>query len=775
MKRYKSEKYKQFLDGMDLMKTADDGNQTVNELINQEAYSQLSKKYPDLVPYILGIKDVENIDDNTILSSAIVSNGEVRLIIPIIYAAGKVDATSYIYNPDADIMFALTKKVVNFILGKNKSLGNAVSATNVNFDSGNIRKLFIPPKTWSPKIANSNFLPQIVEAYPEVKIALLEKLSNDSFFAEAFEKAYGDFAEVLKKEASAINAIINSEPVVVTTRQELVENDKLLDKEAALKEYIENGIYIQHGRMLPNKTLVKKSSLQSKLNSVFNGEELEVINKETGCVLGVDSITYLQVPMLSLPVYGSKYSHPVLIDIMFDNNFKTLEFESFVGKSDDKCTALNKAVDVTPQNLISLLPNLALVLMDGQKPLGFIPVIIPFSTINKIQLIDDKGDRYVLNIGIGSVPHIDKIIILKNSDRKPLQVGNVITIGDKNIKLYPCKVDPRRLLTFKEYSIGLRDTDNQDNLIKVSYDRGTFYINSTPTSASGLAQTLLSQGVDKNSIYSLIKEAKDNGSVEVKAISSKIDMLANMLMNAVGEIKKVEDKVKTLTERIDGTAGQNATVQEDDLGQDMQTDSQEQYGEVSDPMNSNESLIATQNEAGAPQLDPETQAAIAMQAQQGAETPPMFSLEDNSAPDQTPDMQQIGIAAPTDMAANNEQSQQGLIDGVNPLANPDVVETLLQLKDSPVMDTSFLSVILSDKNVSLVIQDQLQNIVLGITGLGKIVFNIQLNYNSLSGSMGDSKYKSVLNNMKSLFKKMTDMYVDMVQKSEQYNAHSEES
>ncbi len=99
-------------DNIDIEKTAAEGSleNNMKQLITDEAYSQLSQKFPSLVPMIVGVNIMEMIDNTSAIGAAIISNGDSRLIVPIVYVNGNVDATTFIYSEEHDTMLALTKK-----------------------------------------------------------------------------------------------------------------------------------------------------------------------------------------------------------------------------------------------------------------------------------------------------------------------------------------------------------------------------------------------------------------------------------------------------------------------------------------------------------------------------------------------------------------------------------------------------------------------------------------------------------------------------------------
>jgi len=755
MKRKKSEQFKEALNQTFLYKKADDDvNANIAELVNEEAFAQLSKKYSDIIPYIIGFKEVEKIDDGTLLSSAVVSDGENRLIIPIIYAGGKVDATSYIYNPDTDIIFALTKKVINFLFKTNKDLGVAIDGqNNSTLDAGNIRKLFIPPKNWSPKIASSNLLPYLVETQPIIKGLLLEKIATDETFSQIFKIFYHDMAEELEKEAQQFKAFIETPEIVASSFEEVRHNNNVLNKEAAAQEYAENGIYIQHGEKLPSKSLIKVASGDAPIKQALNSDDIEIVGKKSGCFKVVNSSNLTVDFVLSLPLFKGGPKNYIL-DFLGSEYYN--DYFDFIGKEDENCfAAKTNLMEVSPQNLLSHLPNVVIVLMQNQtRFLGFIPVIKKNLTENNIQLIYSNSNTIVINVSYG---RIKRIVVEKNSDKNPMEVGNVLIVGDKNIGLYLTDKDPRKYMTYDEYVARTKyNTNSSTEIIKVAYDGSHYVFNNRLLTQKELASFLLKEGFDKYSIYSLLKEAKSNGEAEAKAISAKIDTLAQLIATTLGELKKLEGKVEALTQ---GTQ----FVENNDLYQ------------YTEPIASEDNYNESETTQESPQLDEQTAAAIQMDAMNAPQQDvPTFSMYDEGK--QIEDIpEEPGIEYPQAQTEEDaSQENQGLVNGMNPLANPDVIQMLVSLKDTPIMDVSILTLLLANKNVSLVIQDQLANILNGINGLGKITFNVQLNYTSLSESMGDNRYKSVLNNLKSLFKNMTDLYVDLVQKSEQFKTQEED-
>jgi len=797
----RSDVYKKTLDLM-LYKKADDSSQSIIDIVNEEGFNQFVKKYPDLIEYILGVETVEKIDDSTVLSSLILSNGEIKLIVPVIYAGGKVDSTSYIYNPDTDIMLGLTKKLVKYLFSRQTGLGKAVTPNNVAFETENIRNLFVPPRTWAPKVANNGFLPQVLEAYPEVREKFLDKLANDETFRESFKIAYGDFADHLIKEAES-KKLYSQLPEAVFGSYDEIRRTDWLDKEAALNEYTNYGIAISHGGRLPSKSLVKVASVFDILKNAYGIEGLEVLGKAPGCFNAIDAITYSFVPVLVLPRYNDNSSYEILGVSGYNYEINP----AIVGVPDRNCMVKHKIKTFSVDNLMKAvlsatvgdisptIPRTAYILIakDGKME-SFIPIKTQCGFENShIQIIDaEYHDRIIVNIG--GMCRVDKLVIMKNSDMNPLQVGNILTIGDKNLFIYTDKIDGKRLLTFDAaYQLATQDT-NPGNIIKLAYDGVSYYLNGREMPLKKVAEELLSEGFDKYSIYKLVKEAKDNGSTSMQAVDAKLDMLTKMIMTLVGDIKKLEAKLE-----MSQQPSQEAPVDEqveavnpDEIAAQLQP-----YQDVQPEQDEN-SLAA---QLMAQQQAQQQQEAIAQNLQQTATpqqpqdvysaftaTPTDLSQIDmdqamgmpqdaqtQDAQTQDVAMQQQGVAP--DMQAQDAQQQaEGpqLVNGMNPAVNPDIVQQLMALKDSNIMDTSFLSTVLADTNVSRVIEDQLYNILMGINGLAKVTFNIQLSYNALTNSMGDSRYKKILNNFKTLLNKTTDVYVDLASKREQYKTQEDE-
>ena len=603
MKRNRSKYYEENLNQMMLYKKADDNddnNDTILELINQEVFAQLSKKYSELIPYIIGFKEVEKIDDGTILTSTIVSNGEEKLIIPAIYALGKVDATSYIYKPDVDIIFALTKKVINMLFRKNKDLGIASSEVKT-LDSGNIRRLFVPPKTWSPKIASSSVLPTLIETQPVIKTLLLEKIATDTIFRNFFEKAYPYMAEHLEKEAQEFAVFQKVPSVIASSLDEIKYSESVLNKEAAVQEYVNNGLYIQHGKALPTKSLVKVASAAETIDNLLDGQEAQVIGKNAGCFRVVTSRLTLE-HVLVLPIYGTKHSKFELLDTYGEanNRFAT---KDYIGIPDDNCSAIQmKLIPVTPETVLANVPDIKFVFFKHNKILGFLPIKSPNSLLNKAKFVFDKGDAVIINLPY-NFAGLEKIVINKNSDQSPLQVGKMLLIGDKNIKIYTGKIDSDSLMDYSEYSArSILDTNRNTEIIKVTHNNGYISLNGNLMTKHDAAERLLKEGFDKYSIYSLLKEAKDNGQAEAKAISAKIDVLTNLITTTLGEVKKLEGRFDAFTQNQNQT---DLSQLQSDQGQMDQ--SQMDQGQMDQSQMDQSQMDQSQMDQS--QLDPETQAA----------------------------------------------------------------------------------------------------------------------------------------------------------------------
>jgi len=796
--------------GMLYKKADDDSSSTLNQLINQEGFNQIIQKYPELSPYIVGIDIVEKISDNVILSTAIISNGEVKLVIPVIYSSGKIDATTFIYEPETDNMLALSKKTINALLSKNNKLGYGDSVTNKQLDTGNIRKLFIPPKNWSPKVASGSRFFIAVETNKDIKEAFLNKIANDIGFRNFFESVFGEddlpyIDMALEKKANFIPPMVG----------DLNEVKGWLHKEAAIQEIAMNGIAISHGSLKPTKRLIKYTNIADVIRNKYGIVDFEQIGKRTGAFLGFKKNTFEIVPLLNLPTLDINKKNNINYEVV-TCGCRDVAYDDIAVIQDNKTMVNKSIIPFTAQNFVRSAGYKNILFKKNGKPWRALDYV--FGTfISKAESLKVKED--VFELETMSIGGKKKIIIEKNSDREPTIINQVLLVGDKNVGIFVVNIDYDNLITISDLTMSVKENDK---LVKVAFDGSHFYLNNHSYTKKELANYLLKESFDKESIHSLIKTAANEGQVTMQAIDAKFDMLTKMIMNLTGEIKKIENKVEQKSSLEENQVPvqsnennidphQQAVQEAQAIEQSQQNDAQGEAQADSIPQfdldqqaqqiqaSQNGSTNSEQTQDGGTPLssalqDPNFVDQVQQACQQLGEDPNQVlqaaqqqnysaemvlkELQEAMAQAQQAQGQQAqGQQAQTQQAqgqqAQGQQAQGQLQDGMNTKMDPNVLQMLSELKNSPIMDTTLFSMVLANKNIALVIEDQLANLLNGASGLGRILFNIKLNQDRLEDSMGASKYKNMVTDLKTLFQKMTDFYIDLVSKKQQFKIEEE--
>ncbi len=305
-----------------LEKEAGEGSleNNIKQLITDEAYSQISAKFPKLVPNIVGINIIEVIDNETAIGAAVLGVSGKKLLIPIVYSNGNVDAITFLYSEDDDMILALTKKVVSVIVSSSPMLEGGVPGKNEgqNFDIGDIHKLFVPPKTFSPKTASETggLLFAVLEQSDLLKTALAEKL-KDPEYNKIFSEIYGEEAtsfvseSALSKEASNLD---ETESIALFNMQEIMDSE-WLEKKAAMKEFALNGFTISQGINTPKYSMEKTASVATKLKAITENESLTTIDGGRPGIYNVYRMGDLKplTVVISKPLTASDIGTPSII------------------------------------------------------------------------------------------------------------------------------------------------------------------------------------------------------------------------------------------------------------------------------------------------------------------------------------------------------------------------------------------------------------------------------------------------------------------------------
>ncbi len=726
----------------ELHKEAGEGSleNNLKHLITDEAYSQLSQKFPNIVSLIVGVNIIEKIDDNTTIGGAIVSNGEQKLVIPVIYTNGKVDATTFIYSEENDTMLALTKKIVGYIISSPEAIGGTVykpSEDGVAFDIGDINKLFIPPKTYSPKIASSDggLVFAVLEKVASVRDALIKKLEKDDFRTE-FDNAYGDGASE-HVMSIGLNKVADfkdySEPKALFSLSD-VSTSEWDNKQDASEEFSRNGFVISHGYHAQTKTLEKIASIDSRLREITGDSALESIDLGSPGVYYAYALKDLEpIEVIVADGIGGKSSPRVL----------SAPFSMSTAGVKEGNPVIGKRVSITESKLLkpfSALPKknsrVALVFMSGNEIFG-----------SEIMYLEDE----TIERGLGSTIirksfgyPITTFNIEKNSDASPVVLGSTIYVGDNNVRVVDMGPSKER-----KSPVRMRDLDAAHNgngdIVKVAFDGAEYFYNHNVYSRKTIVNELLGEGYDKSSIYALMKTAGENGSAEFAALSAKLDILGTIVTNLAGKIQVQQDSLDQIN-----MAADQATAVEQSVTPSQAMPAQEQAAIPAPQAPQNGTMmpdpnsgIPTQEQAAQQQAS--QQQTVAADQQMLGQNPPIPGSE--ALPPQ---------GAPT------EQEQPGLVDGMNTALDPQILATLAELKNSQAMDAGVVSMLANSEAIGDIVQDYRGDILNGASAIGRILLNLMTKKNDMIKDLGDKKYNQIVKTLRVIFVKTSDLYVDIV-------------
>jgi hypothetical protein len=758
-----------------LDKTAKDKSveNNIKQLVTEEAYSQISDKFPHLISFIVGVDILEMIDEKTAIGAAVLMAEGGRVLIPIIYTNGIVDATTFLYNEEFNTMLALTKKTAKFISNTATGIeGDVVTDNSIkNVDQGNIRGLFIPPKTYSPKIASSTggLLFAVAEQYPLVKIALAKKLSTDYKYRTIFEDTYGHEAvEYIEKTAASHEQYQLSKdvtpPDVAFSIKEIATKD-WIEKEAAFDEFGRYGYVISQGKFYPTKSLEKVASSLSKLKRLTGSDTIETIpDNQIGAFMAFDAVSLSPVPLI---LYKNKYGTPIIaskhnISVADKDRLATLcasGSSDFAGSSDLYNMRNNDNYIVG--NRIGIFDAGAIPFMVARRYME------PMFCTGEYHVLLLKDAEIVFGARVSPDAITDllgsttidvddiKIVITRNSNQSYKKVGNVIYIGDAHVAVMrePMTISQKGAITLLTNNNA--DTQGTGEIVKVAYDSGDYYYNSRHYTLDGLVQQLLKEGYDKYSIYNLTKTAAEEGSTEMVAVNAKLDMLSQMVMNLAGKVETVASAIQRFQ--------QDSSMQ---LGLANTVDPAQQQAVAQQ--------LAAQQEATAQQQPIEQGAMadmsnVAQQSTFDNQGGGIYSQQEAAAQQQGPAaQQQAGLGAaeaqmpvPGDVPPQPQDAQQQVPEGMNPNIDPEVLQMLAQLKDSKVMDVGVLATLGLDSEISEIVSGYRDDILHGVSAIGRILFNMMVRKDALSAQYGDAKYKKITNSLRNIFVKTSDLYVDI--------------
>jgi len=710
----------------------------IKQLISDEAYKQLAGSFPELVPMVVGINIIEIFDDNSALGGAVLFNGNSKIIIPVIYVNGKVDATTFIYNEDKDIILALTKKIVKLLLSASETISGTPIGPDlegIGFDTGDINKVFVPPKTYSPKIASSGgILFSVLEKVASVREKLVESLENEEF-RNRFVRIYGEEAlenikyMEIEKTASHID---NSEPEVIFSLEKLASSgwERIDD---AIDEFSKNGFVISHGEDRQTKTLRKKTTVESKLKNITGQEAIEGIDIRNPGVYEVYSITDLspvEVVVSRSGVSGTPYvlNRWVKFDFLGSNSTPTIDGNPVVGKRKDP----DDSTSLVDFSVKDLAERTAIVVRNGKDVFG--------SFYAGGDSIEDEGlTKVVLTRLTGA--DFDAVVIEKNSNAKPILLGKTLYVGDKNLKIFKEQSKKGRTVVPVRFRDLDAEADAGEKLVKVAFDGTEFIYDGSTYSKEGIVAKLLDDGFRKDGIYELVKTAAKDGNAEMVSISAKLDMLANMISNLAGKVMSQEEKIEQIGLAMLQRPNTEVQAQESVT---PESDLQEEAPKEEHVTANNAQAQTTMMPDPYSGMPPSDEELAAMQQQYQQQT-----LADQQLLQQQP--QQSG---------NEEQNE--LVNGMNASIDPSILDILAQLKDSNIMDVSVISMLASGESIGDVVRDYSGDILNGASAVGRILLNALIKENEVSAEIGEKKYKQLIKNLRNIFKSMSELYADIV-------------
>ena len=666
----------------------DGGNENLVKLIHQEAFDQLAEKFPNLLRYIIGIEQVKKIDDSTILSVAIISNGDIRLSVPVIYQNGNVDATSYIYEPESDIMLGLTKKIVNLFLGQRGTLGASLSNGDApRLDRGDIRQLFVPPKTWSPKVASFGAFEQMLEKSAEFRYSVAKKIMTDDGYAYLIKKAYEQIPHIINDEAKLVSLEKRVGDKVITSSSEI---EPWMNKEAAITELRRFGFVIIQARP-PLKSLVPVQDTTPK--SVFTQGGTKETIKAPGCYLVRDEISQDVKPIMVFQSIRDRGDELVMLDVDQGHESEIIS-QGVVGVKDPKCIARAKLLPATTM-LAPLPKEYGLIVRMRDGSLRYLYRVFP----RMVQVADDCSE-----IRISGYRKV--VIKLSGYDAKPMELaGGTIIAGANDVFLYPVGT-----LIPETTATALENQASQGNVELICDGRQYILNGRRYRSAADVAQSMLRDGYDRQSIYSLIKTAQDNGSVVMTEVNAKLDTVLRGIVAIAGKIEDLEQRLASI---------EGGVPQEQEAPQEQEVQGMPEVQEEQAVSQSDSSFALQQPQPDAP-----------------AEVP-------------TPSVQP-------------GSTRVELLEGtMNPLADPAVVDKLLELKESGIVDTSLIALALDAGGVAEVAKEYLLDMLKGVSAMARITFNIQLHGNEIASSLGENRYKQLLSSFKGLVTQLTDAYAEL--------------
>ena len=704
---------------LELRKVAEEGTSSGNtkHLITENAYSSIGDKFPDLVPYISGVNIEPKNEHGTTLGGVVFFIDRDKYISPVIYNKRTVETGTMIFNEEFDTMLGLTPKLAKKLFSASSSLAGTSEKNKIALDVGDIKKLFIPPRTFSPKVASSSIFYKAMEN-PLVKEALAKESIMNSAVKDWMEDNYGtqivdiSIQHYLNKQAKERNKDI-SEPKVISNIEDI---NKLnwMHKEAAFKEIANYGIAISVGKDRQTKSLAPIETPQSIVQEVLHVDALEAIGK-IGFFKVIDTIDFKAKPVIATRgtlIHENGVKGTGINIIGTPCNLEDLKFLRYPNRE-------------------NLDGNGKIIILKDNKLYDVLNCSKPSFNMGSVTLERISGER----------KGYDKVTIMFDSDKEPMISMKTLFIGDSNVR-----IAEKGLWQEEFYPASFSDLENDifsknyyeaSNLVKIKKDTiGNFFFNGKRFNISGLAQKLLSDGYGKMSVLTLLKTSSEKGDAKFIALDKKVDKLTAMIQNLSGVISQQQSsQVSPGMANQEAQQQQQAPSQQQDPSQQQQDPSQQQQPSIGGFVDNASGFSPDQQQQ--PSQDEMNQQADLQQQQEAQQ------------------QQQL--------AEEQQKFQQDLIqNGINPRMSPDVLKTITDLKDSSVMDVSALTVLAQSSNLAVVLSELVPEFQSGVSALGRILFNIEAREPDVIGAIGEKEYKKLVISMKTMLFKSTDILIDMM-------------
>lgn len=700
-----------------LSKEASEGisSKNLDKLITEEAYSQISATAPGLIPMIVGVNiDEKTSDESSKIGGASLIIDGTKYVIPIIYNGKETFAGMFIYNEDTDVMLSLTKKLAKRIVGSGQTLSGSAQDKKVAFDKGNVKKLFTPPSTFAPKVASSSIVYTAAEN-DIVKVAMAKSINESTMLKNMFVNTYGiDFVESLERsliEKTASETLLDKSEAEVISSFEALEKSEWIFKEAAARELAQYGVSISVGEDRPTKKLVSIESPSSIITSKLGVEAIEEIT-----TAGIYKTLNKNGMVPEYAVYdGSR--------VLYSEHGRT-ERKGAVGAEAE----------------LDEVPFLRLLNRDSARGASKI-LILSGGKVKEILNINDASFTMGSIVFNTTRKGTSKIVIKVDSNDDIVTSMGVSYIGDKNVRIlntdFTKSFDPVTLSDVDNGSFA-KDFYESSNIVKIQKDpSGDFILGGKMLSYENAARKLIGDGYDKLSVLTLLKTSKEKGSAAFAEIGYQLESISSMIQNLSGRVGTIENALQQVQQP---------------QGADAQQQPQQQPQQQGDGL---ANVPQQQSEQQQPQIGGFIDNASGF-AQDGAQ----------AQQDPMAQQQQEEMARQQQLQEEQDFKAKVLSEGINPDMDPAILSSVMELKDSQVMDVSALTMIAQGSNIGAALQDLSPDFQNGVSALNKILFNFMARESEAVSIIGDKQYKKTILDLKSMAIKSTDMLIDIQQHSD---------